>query len=206
MSPVRQEEDTETSPRLSTTIDDDHSRPLRADARRNRERLLAAAREAFGELGPDASLDGIAQRAGVGSGTLYRHFPTREDLIRAVYRGEIEGLCARGHELASSAAPADALAAWLRLLADMADRRGLAAALYERVSSDPPSPFFHSAKEMMETTASALLERAQQAGAVRSDVTVSELLKLTHGIARLSDGPAETQRLLTLVLGGLTPR
>ncbi|MBO0838109.1 MAG: TetR/AcrR family transcriptional regulator [Actinobacteria bacterium] len=179
---------------------------MRADARRNRERLLDAAREAFGEQGPDASLDGIAQRAGVGSGTLYRHFPTREDLMSAVYRGEIEGLCARGRELASSVSPADALATWLRLLADMADRRGLAAALYERVSSDPPSPFFRAAKEMMETTASALLERAQEAGAIRPDVTVSDLLKLTHGIARLSDGPAETQRLLALVLAGLGPR
>jgi AcrR family transcriptional regulator len=188
---------------LSTSTDGP-SPPLRADARRNHERLLAAAREAFAEQGPDASLDGIAQRAGVGSGTLYRHFPTREDLMRAVYRGEIEGLCARGRELATSAAPGDALATWLQQLADMADRRGLAAALYQRFGSDPPSPFLQAAKKAMETTASTLLERAREAGAIRSDVTVSELLKLTHGIARISDGPAETHRLLSLLLAGLT--
>jgi AcrR family transcriptional regulator len=183
---------------------DDPSHPLRADARRNRERLLAAAREAFAEHGPDAPLDGIAQRAGVGSGTLYRHFPTREDLMRAVYRGEVDALCARGRELASSAAPGDALASWLQSLADMADRRGLAAALYQRFGSDPPSPFLQSIKQAMETTASTLLERAQAAGTIRTDVTVSELLKLTHGIARVSDGPAETHRLLSLLLAGLT--
>lgn len=188
---------------MSITVDDP-SHPLRADARRNHERLLAAARDAFAEHGPDASLDGIAQRAGVGSGTLYRHFPTREDLMRAVYRGEIEGLCARGRELASSDSPGDALGTWLQLLADMADRRGLAAALYQRVSSDPPSPFLQGAKEAMEDTASTLLERAQEAGAIRPDLTVSELLKLTHGIARISDGPSETQRLLSLLLAGLS--
>lgn len=190
---------------MSTTRDDS-SRSVRADARRNHERLLAAARAAFAEHGPEASLDGIARRAGVGSGTLYRHFPTREDLMRAVYWVEIEGLCARGRELASSGTPGDALATWLRLLADMADRRGLAAALYQRFSSDPPSPFLQTAKEAMETTAGTLLRRAQEAGAVRPDLTVSELLKLTHGIARLSDGPEETQRLLSLLLAGLTLR
>lgn len=195
--------DTETTPRLSSTTPDP-SRQLRADARRNHERLLAAARAAFAEQGPDASLDGIAQRAGVGSGTLYRHFPTREDLMRGVYRVEIEGLCARGRELASSTSPGDALASWLRMLADMADRRGLAAALYQRVGSEPPSAFLQAAKEAMESTASTLLERAQEGGAIRPDVTVSELLKLTHGIARLSDGPEETQRLLSLLLAGLT--
>lgn len=184
----------------------DPSRPLRADARRNHERLLAAARAAFAEQGPEAPLDGIAQRAGVGSGTLYRHFPTREDLMRGVYRAEIEGLCAGGRQLALSASPGAALATWLRQLADMADRRGLAAALYERFGSDPPSPFLLAAKTAMETTASALLARAQDAGEIRPDVTVSELLKLTHGIARMSDGPSETQRLLSLLLAGLTRR
>lgn len=182
----------------------DPSQHLRADARRNHERLLAAARDAFAEQGPDAPLDGIAQRAGLGSGTLYRHFPTREDLMRAVYWGEIEGLCARGRELASSSAPGDALATWVQLLADMADRRGLAAALYQRFGSDPPSPFLQAAKKAMETTASTLLERAQEAGAIRPDVRASELLKLTHGVARMSDGPAETHRLLSLLLEGLT--
>lgn len=179
---------------------------MRADAKRNRDRLVEVAHAVFKERGLDAPLDEIARRAGVGAGTLYRHFPTREDLMRGVYRAEIDGLCARGRELASSPAPGDALATWLRLLADMADRRGLAAALYERVGSDPPSPFLQGAKEAMETTASTLLKRAQEAGAIRADVTVSELLKLTHGVARLSDGPPETQRLLSILLAGLSVR
>lgn len=185
---------------------DDPQRPIRADARRNHERLLAAAREAFAEHGPDAPLDGIAQRAGLGSGTLYRHFPSRDDLMRAVYQGEIDALCARGRELASSPSPAAALATWLRLLADLADRRGLAAALYERVGADPPSPFLTASKQAMGAAAGPLLRRAQEAGAIRPDVTVPELLKLTHAIARVSDGPNETGRLLSLLLEGLTPR
>jgi AcrR family transcriptional regulator len=193
-------ENTETSPRLST------SRPVRADARRNHGRLLAAAREAFAEHGPDASLDGIAQRAGLGSGTLYRHFPTREDLMRAVYRVEIDALCARGRELASAPSPADALATWLRLLADAADRRGLATALYERMGSHAPSPFLIATKQAMAEAAAPLVRRAQEAGAVRPDVTAPELLKLVHALAWVSEGPADTKRLLALLLEGLTPR
>jgi AcrR family transcriptional regulator len=190
--------DTEASPRLSRTV--------RADARRNHERLVTAAREAFGEHGPDAPLDPIAQRAGVGSGTLYRHFPTREDLMRAVYKSEIDALCARGRELASSPDPAGALGTWLRMLADMADRRGLAAALYERMGPDPPSPFLLASKLAMGEAAAPLLRRAQEAGAVRPDVTAPELLKLAHAVARVSDGSHETERLLDLLMWGLTPR
>src|SRR5206468_1197163 len=88
--------------------------PLRADARRNRDRLIAAAREAFAERGADASLDDVARRAGVGPGTLYRHFPTRFALMEAVYRDGVEALCAEAYDLLSSSAPGDALASWLR--------------------------------------------------------------------------------------------
>lgn len=190
---------------MSRTItDQDH--PLRADARRNRERLLAAAREAFAAHGPDAPLDPIAQQAGVGSGTLYRHFPTREDLMREVYRGQIDALCARGRELASSPTPEKALITWLRMAVDMADRRGLAAALYERMGADPPSPFLLATKQALGEAAAPLLRCAQEAGAVRPDVTAPELLKLVHAIARVTDGPDETERLLDLLLGGITRR
>jgi AcrR family transcriptional regulator len=189
-----------------STASDELRRPARADARRNHERLLAAAREAFAEHGPDAPLDGIAQRAGLGSGTLYRHFPTRDDLMRAVYRSEVDALCDRGRELASSPSPAAALATWLRHLAEMADRRGLAAALYERMGTDPPSPFLVATKETLGDAATPLLRRAQETGAIRPDVTAPELLKLTHAIARVSGGPDETGRLLSLLLEGLTSR
>jgi AcrR family transcriptional regulator len=198
-------ENTETSPRLSTAPAEPQ-RPARADARRNHERLLVAAREAFAEHGPDAPLDGIAQRAGLGSGTLYRHFPTRDDLMRAVYRSEVDALCDRGRELVASPSPAAALATWLRHLADMADRRALAAALYERMGGDPPSPFLMATKQALKDAATPLLRRAQQAGAVRPDVTAPELLKLTHAVAHVSSGPDETGRLLSLLLEGLTAR
>jgi AcrR family transcriptional regulator len=198
-------ENTGTAPRLSNAAEGS-LRPLRADARRNHDKLVAAAREAFAAHGLDAPLDPIAQRAGVGSGTLYRHFPTRDELMQAVYRGEIDALCDRGRELAASPEPAGALVTWLRMLADLADRRGLAAALYERFGSDPPSPFLHASKKAMGAAAAPLLRRAQEAGAVRPDVTVPELLKLTHAVARVSEDAGESRRLLSLLLDGLAPR
>lgn len=184
---------------MSTT---DPTRPIRADALRNRQRLLAAAREAFAEQGPDASLDAIAQRAGVGSGTLYRHFPTREDLVRAVYRGEIESLRFRGEELRAAPSPADALATWLRLLADVTVRDGLAAALYSRLPT-VSSEFIAECHDAIRAAAAPLLARAQAAGAVRSDVTLADLLKMTHAIAGTTDGAAQTDRLLSLLLDGM---
>src|SRR5215216_6625186 len=103
---------------------------LRADARRNRDRLIAAAREAFAERGAEASLDDIARRAGVGPGTLYRHFPTRLTLIEAVYRDGVEALCAEARDLMSSPSPGEALATWLRsVLSYAGEKRGLATAL-----------------------------------------------------------------------------
>jgi hypothetical protein len=126
--------------------------------------------------------------------------------MRAVYRGVIDALCARARELAASSEPADALAAWLRMLADVADRRGLAAALYVRFGADPPSPFLHASKEAMAAAAAPLLRRAQEAGAIRLDLTVPELLKLSHAIARASEGPEDTERLLSLLLDGLAAR
>jgi AcrR family transcriptional regulator len=177
-------------------------RPIRADARRNRERLLAAARDAFAEQGPDAPLDGIAQRAGLGSGTLYRHFPTREALMRAVYWGEIESLCARGRELAASPSPVRALTTWLRFLIEVTDRRGLAAALFARMP-DAPTGFIAECHDAIRAAATPLLSRAQEAGAIRPDVAVPELLKLTHAIAWVTDGPEQTDRLLSLLLDGL---
>lgn len=179
----------------------DSPRPIRADARRNHERLLAAARAAFSEQGPEAALDGIAQRAGLGSGTLYRHFPTREELMRAVYWGEVEALCAGAGELADAPSPADALAAWLRSLAGAHDRQGLAATLF--ASMDAPSGFIAACRDAIRAATSPLLAHAQAAGAIRRDVSVEELLKLTHVVASVTEGPDQTDRLLSLLLEGL---
>src|SRR5215212_3623398 len=126
---------------------------LRADARRNRDRLIAAARDAFAEHGAEASLDDIARRAGVGPGTLYRHFPTRMDLMEAVYRDGVEGLCAEANALLSAPSPGDALATWLRsFLGYVATKRGLASALMAIAGDEKPS-FFVACHGMIEEAA-----------------------------------------------------
>jgi AcrR family transcriptional regulator len=179
----------------------DHSEHLstRADARRNRERLVGAAREAFAAHGPDAPLDGIARRAGLGSGTLYRHFPTRDALMRAVYWEEIEALCARAREGWDAAAPGDALVTWLRLLAARTGREGLAAALMASMP-EVSSHFIADCHDAIEAAAGPLLQRAQEAGAVRSDLTLRELLEVTHAIASATD---RVDRRLSLLLDGI---
>jgi AcrR family transcriptional regulator len=177
---------------------------MRADARRNRQRLLAAARAAFTEHGADASLDDIARLAGVGSGTLYRHFPTREALVEAVYRDQVEALCAHGYELLDTLPPGDALAAWLRALADyVATKRGLSSALQGIMGADG-SQVFAACKESLNAAATALLTRAQESGAVRPDADAKDLLRLVHAIAvAIEQDPPAADRLLTLVMDGL---
>src|SRR3954463_15066282 len=141
----------------------------RADARRNRERLIAIAKEAFAEHGADASLDDIARRAGVGPGTLYRHFPNRMALMEAVYQDSVQALCAEAEELLESPSPGDALAEWLRsLLAYAAVKRGLARALMEAGEERPA--FFTRCHDLIQESEAALLSRAQEAGAVRTDL------------------------------------
>lgn len=183
--------------------------PLRADARRNRDRLIAVAREAFAERGADASLDDIARRAGVGPGTLYRHFPTRLALMEAVYRDSVEALCAEARGLLSSPSPGDSLAAWLRsFLAYAATKRGLAKALMAAGEEKPA--VFAACHDMIGEAGAALLARAQDAGAVRSDVQLWDLLKLVSGIAmtceQAHDCVATADRLLALALDGVRSR
>ena len=142
---------------------------------------MHAARAAFAAHGPEAPLDGIARRAGLGSGTLYRHFPTRDALMRAVYWDEIEVLCSRAREGWDAPSPGDALVAWLRLLAARTGREGLAAALMASMP-DVSSRFIEECHAEIEEAAGPLLRRAQDAGAVRPDLTLRELLELTHAI------------------------
>jgi AcrR family transcriptional regulator len=193
-----------TEPTVGTPAPAPAQRPLRADARRNHRRLLAAARVAFTEHGAEASLDDIARRAGVGSGTLYRHFPTRQALMEAVYRDQVEALCAQGYELLDSLPPGDALAAWLRALADyIATKRGLASTL-TAIMGDQGSQVFASCKQALFAVATALLTRAQGSGAVRPDADVRDLLMLVHAIAVAAEqAPDGAERLLVLVMDGL---
>ncbi len=179
------------------------SRPRRADAQRNRELLLAAAKDVFTERGIDAPLDDIARRAGVGNATMYRHFPTRSDLIVAVYADEVAALCARGGQLASAGSPRDALFSWLAdFIAHVTSKKELALAIVDDRAGTRSTLFgqWHAA---MHATASALLTRAQQAAVVRADLDVMELLSLANGIALSGAPPNRLDRLLTLVREGV---
>ncbi len=178
----------------------------RADAQRNIERLIAAAREAFTQHGADASLDDIARRAGVGPGTLYRHFPTRQALIEAVYRDGVVGLCATGDRLAETEPPADAFVDWLRAFVEYAtQKRGLANALMVTIGKN--SPLFAETHGMITATGTRLLDRAKEAGAIRSDLDLVEVIRLASAIAHAgeqsADGSALSDRLLQLALEGL---
>ncbi|MEU7565189.1 helix-turn-helix domain-containing protein [Streptomyces fradiae] len=182
------------------------TRPMRADARRNHERLLGVARAAFAEHGTDAALEDIARRAGVGIGTLYRHFPNRHALMNAVFQDAVTDLLARSRELARADEPCAALVEWLRAIVTHAgEYRGLARALMS-ASCDPESALSQCNDPLREAGA-RLLTRAQEAGAVRGDVSIGDLLQLTNAIALAAEqnpgDPALADRLLTLTLRGV---
>jgi AcrR family transcriptional regulator len=172
------------------------TRPRRADAQRNYDLLLAAAAQVFAERGTDAPLDEIARRAGVGNATMYRHFPTRSDLLVAVYADEVAQLCARGKALLGATSPAEALHEWLRLFMDhIRSKRDLALAVTEGPSTDLVAGW-HDA---MLTTAAALMEAAGHAKAVRPELDVRDLLTLAKGIALAAADEAQAERLLALL-------
>jgi AcrR family transcriptional regulator len=180
---------------------------VRADARRNREKLVAVAEQAFAAHGAGASLDDIAKHAGVGPGTLYRHFPTREALQEAVYRGAIEELAARGEALASTLEPGPALETWMTMLVEhMSARRDLATAL--TASLGKKSEVFVDVHRLMHATGEKLVERAKAAGAVRADLDQRDLLWMAHGVAQAmegEDGARRVDRLLSVLLAGIRP-
>jgi AcrR family transcriptional regulator len=176
---------------------------MRADARRSRARLLEAATSAFAENGADAPLDDIARRAGVGIGTLYRHFPTRVDLQAAVFHSQVKSVCDTADELLISVTPEAAFAGWLRAMAGyLATKRGLSGALIAAIGKD--SELISSCWVAMRDTADRLLLRAQEAGVLRDDITSQDVLRLVHGIAMATEhAPQDTDRLLSLMLDGL---
>jgi AcrR family transcriptional regulator len=176
------------------------ARPQRADARRNYERVVAAAHEVFAEAGPEASLNEIARRAGVGPGTLYRHFPTRHALLTAVLRDRIEALCGRADELLAAESPDAALAEWLRVfLANARSGQGLGSALM----TGGPDELGFDCHQQIRDAAAELLTNAQRAGTARADLEPGDLLQLVVGIALTTTHTADTDepsRLLSLVL------
>ena len=180
-------------------------RPKRADARRNYDKVLAAAREAFAAGGASASLEDIARRAEVGIGTLYRHFPNRQALLEAVYVDEVEALCQSAADL-DGLAPWDALAAWLhRFVAYMVTKQALAPELLDYVGRD--AAVFQNSRAALYAAGGALLERAQESGAVRADTDLPEVLQLVGGIAKIPvSEPGEVDHILNIALDGLRYR
>ncbi|WP_236794917.1 TetR/AcrR family transcriptional regulator [Amycolatopsis sp. GM8] len=176
---------------------------MRADARRNYERIVNVAREAFTEHGPEAPLDDIARRACVGPGTLYRHFPNREALIEAVYRADVEKLTERAAELAESHSPGDALAEWVREhVGFVVQNHGLAATL--KAAMDRDSQTFALCKTMLYDAAENMVVAAQDVGAIRDDIKPRDLLLMAHGIGSASqNSPDAAPRLVEVMLDGL---
>jgi AcrR family transcriptional regulator len=187
---------------LIVTVTD---RPLRADARRNRDKLLAAATAAFAEEGEDVALEAVAARAGVGVGTLYRHFPSRDVLVVAAYEHEVDALCAAAAYLLA-AQPADAaLRAWAGRFADyIATKRAMGNALRSAAASD--SPLFAEARQQILGALRLLLDAGAAAGTLRADVDPRDVLRVINGIWYLPDGPEwrnTVGRMLGLVIDGL---
>jgi AcrR family transcriptional regulator len=181
------------------------ARPRRADARRNYEKVLAAAREAFAEGGESTSLEEIARRAGVGIGTLYRNFPNRQALLEALYVDEVEEVCRSASEL-ESADSWEALNAWFeRFIAYLATKRALAHELLDYMDKD--APLFQSCRASLFAAGEPLLTQAQQAGVVRPDVNFGEVMQMAMGIAKIpTNDRAQTEHILRIALDGLRYR
>lgn len=173
-------------------------RPLRADARRNYEKLIAVARDTFATEGVSASLEEIARKAGVGIGTLYRHFPTRQDLLESVYADDVEAVCRSGEEVADLP-PWDALATWLLRFVDyLATKRALAEAVNFQ------SEFFQSGRASVMAIGEKLLMRAQEAGMARDQVSFDDVLRLIYGLTMVEfSEPGQRERVLGMALDGL---
>jgi AcrR family transcriptional regulator len=178
----------------------------RADATRNAELLLAAAKELFEEQGPEVALDEVARRAGVGNATLYRHFPTRGDLLVAAYADEVATLCRRGAALEQEPSPGEALFAWLDdFIVHVATKRALALAVTEAPAGRRTELFDHW-HASMRSAAENLLLRATHAGAVRPDLTAADLLALTSAAAIASTSVDHARQLLRLLRDGFESR
>jgi AcrR family transcriptional regulator len=189
---------------MSDTIPIQLQRPKRADARRNYDKLVAAARATFAEDGTSAPLEDIAQRAGVGIGTLYRNFPTRQALLEAVYIDEVEAIARAADEL-SELPPWEALSQWLhRYVGFAATKKALNEALLDAA---PDSNVLGACRTALAGAGTSLVERAQRAGVVRADTSFIDIARLIGGIAMVpTTEPGQKERLVDLALDGLRYR
>jgi AcrR family transcriptional regulator len=178
------------------------ARPKRADARRNYEKVLTAAREAFAEGGESTALEEIARRAGVGIGTLYRHFPNRQALLEALYVNEVEEVCRSAAELDGSD-PWEALNTWFeQLLGYLATKQALAQELLNYFDRD--AALFQVCRTSLYGAGEPMLKRAQEAGVVRQDVEFPEVMQMVMGIAKIpTSDPSQVAHILRIALDGL---
>jgi AcrR family transcriptional regulator len=182
-------------------------RKPRADAQRNRDRVLEAAKEAFTRSGADASLDDIAKQAGVGAGTLYRHFPSRDELLEAVYRTEVEKLAAAEPKFAETMPPIEALRAWMLLFIDyIATKKIIAPALNTLVGSH--SKVFEASYDQIGGAIRALVKRAIKSGDIRKDLDPIDLLRALIGVSNVASSPdwqQSARRLVDILITGSRP-
>lgn len=181
------------------------NRPLRADAKRNRERLLSAATDLFASEGPDAALEAIAARAGVGVGTLYRHFPNREALMVATYQHEVDALCAAAEELLATQPADEALRAWVeRFAAYAATKRGMGDALLSALGSD--AEMYAATRERLLDALRLLLDAGAESGTLRADIAADDVMRVISSIWQVPSGPHWREtigNMLQLVIDGL---
>jgi AcrR family transcriptional regulator len=183
------------------------TRKLRSDAMRNRERILEVAKGTFTRHGADASLDDIAKQAGVGAGTLYRHFPTRDALIEAVYRSEVEKLAAAARGFAAAMPPVEALRAWLLLFVDYIAAKHIIAPALNSVAGGP-SRLYESSRSLVQGAIEELVKRAKKSGDMRRDVDASDLLRAVIGVSYVASGgdwKQSARRLVDILIAGSRP-
>ena len=182
-------------------------RKPRADAQRNRERILEIAKDAFSRVGANINLDDVAKQAGVGSGTLYRHFPTRDALLEAVYRTGVAKLAAAEQELSSTLPPVDALRAWMCLFVDyVAAKQIIAPALNTLVGG--PSKLFESSGDQIKEAINVLVKRATESGDIRPDLDPLDLLRALVGVSNVASAPdwaRSAKRLVDILILGSRP-
>jgi len=183
------------------------SRKPRTDAQRNRERILEVAKEAFTRSGANASLDDIARQAEIGAGTLYRHFPTRDALLEAVYRTEVAKLAAAEQKFAETMPPMEALRSWMLLFVDyIATKKIIAPALNTIVGG--PSKVFESSRAQIWGAIRALVRRAIKSGDIRKDLDPLDLLRALIGVANVASSPdwqQSARRLVDILITGSRP-
>lgn len=192
---------------MATKRSQSASRKPRTDAQRNRERILEVAKEAFTRQGGNASLDDIARQAGVGPGTLYRHFPTRDTLIEAVYRAEVEKLAGAAPKFAEVMPPLEALRAWMRLFVDhIAEKQIIAPALNTVVGG--PSKLYEGSRGQIQGAIDGLVKRAIKSGEIRKDLDPFDLLRALIGVSHVASSPdwqESAKRLVDILISGSRP-